>query len=307
MLAAAVTLFVASLVIYGGLRLIPGDPLAAITSGVKLTPSQKDAVRARLGLNEDFLTGYQRWLGGAIHGDFGQSLVYGSPVNALIGARLPTTLILVAGATLISLVIGLGIAFASAIRPGIVDRTGLIVTSVSIATPSFIVALILIGIFAVQLQWFPATGSGTGFIDTMYHLTLPAITLAIATFGLLARVARASLREQLASEHVEVARSRGIANRDVLGRHVARNALGPIITLTAILIATLFIGTAVVETAFGVDGIGSLLVSSISRRDFPVVQAISLMSVALFVVLSTTADLVLPLLDPRVRPIEVAQ
>jgi peptide/nickel transport system permease protein len=214
---------------------------------------------------------------------------------------MPTTLTLVLFSGMLSLALGLLVALVSATHPGIVDRIGLVVTSISIATPSFIVALVLLGVFAVGLRLFPATGSGDGFGDMLYHLTLPSITLAIVTFGLLARVARASFQSELASEHVEVARSRGVPSLHILGRHVVRNSLGPIMTLTALLLASLFIGTAVVETAFGVDGVGSLLITSISRRDFPVVQAISLMSVALFIIASALVDLFLPLIDPRTR------
>lgn len=301
LLAAIVTMFVASLVIYGSVKLVPGDPIAAITAGTRLTPEQKDALRESLGLNEGFVTGYLQWLGGVLQGEFGRSFVYGSTVNDLIAARLPTTATLVVYGALLSLTIGLAIAIASATRPGVFDRVGLVITSVSIATPSFVVALILLGVFAVQLQLFPATGAGSGFADMLYHLTLPAITLAIVTFGLIARVTRATFREELASEHVEVARSRGVGRRDTLYRHVFRNSLGPIITLTALLVASLFIGTAIVESAFGVQGVGQLLVTSIARRDFPVVQAISLISVGLFVVTSTAAELLVPAVDPRVR------
>lgn len=307
LLAAVVTMMVASLVIYASLKLIPGDPVSAITAGGRLTPEQKEALSEKLGLNQDFLTGFLQWFGGIARLDFGNSLVYGTSVNDLVGARLPTTAVLVLYAAALAAVIGLGIAIFSALRPGAVDRTGLVLTSLSIATPSFVIALILLAVFAVQLGWFPATGAGEGFFDVLYHLTLPALSLAIVSFGILARVARAALREQLGSEHVEVARSRGVSARDRLWRHVFRNSLGPIATLFALLFASLFIGTAIVETAFGIDGVGSLLVVSIGRRDFPVVQAISLFSVGLFVVLSTTADLLMPVIDPRVRLTEASR
>lgn len=302
-LAAVVTFLVASILIYGSLKLVPGDPVAAITAGQRLTPEQRAEIREKLGLNQDFITGYLHWLGGVLHGDLGQSLVYGTSVNDLLASRLPTTATLVIYSAILALAVGLAIALLSATRPGLVDRVGLIITSVSIATPSFIVALILLGIFAVQLQLFPATGSGSGGLDMIYHLTLPAIALAVVTFGLIARVTRATFKEELASEHVEVARSRGVPDRDILQRHVVRNSLSPIITLTALLLASLFIGTAVVETAFGVQGVGQLLVNAIGRRDFPVVQAISLISVTLFVVTSTVADLLIPFIDPRVRTV----
>jgi peptide/nickel transport system permease protein len=298
---AVVTLFAASIVVYGGLKMIPGDPLAAITSGARLTPEQKEALREKLGLNQDAFTGFFQWFGGVVRLDFGQSLVYNSSVNDLIAARLPTTATLVIFSAVLTLVVGFTIALVSASRPGIVDRIGLLLTSLSMATPSFLVAIILLGVFAVQLRWFPALGTGEGFLDSLYHLTLPAMALALVAFGLIARVSRAAFRSELASEHVEVARSRGVPNGAILRRHVVRNSLGPIMTLTALLFASLFIGAAIVETAFGVEGVGSLLIQAISRRDFPVVQAISLISVALFVFTSTVADLLLPFVDPRVR------
>lgn len=303
LLAAVVTMGVATVLIYSSLKLVPGDPLSAITGGTRLTPEQKAALREKLGLDQDFVTGFLHWIGGVLHFDFGPSLVYGSSVNELLGARLPTTSTLVLYAAVLSLALGLAVALISATRPGIIDRIGLAVTSLSIATPSFVVALVLLGVFAVQLRLFPATGSGSGFGDMIYHLTLPAIALMIATFGLIARIMRATFREELVSEHVEVARSRGVASLDILRRHVVRNSVGPMMTLTALMLAALFIGTAVVETAFGVDGVGQLLVTSIARRDFPVVQAISLLSVGLFVVTSTVADILLPFVDARVRAV----
>lgn len=302
-IAAVATLFVASLVVFGSLKLVPGDPLAAITSGTRLTPEQKDALREKLGLNQDFFTGYFTWMGGILRGDLGQSLIYGSSVNDLLAARVPTSLTLIIFAGILTLVFGLGVALISAIRPGIVDRIGLLITSVAVATPSFVVALILLAVFAVQLQLFPATGTGDGFLDGIYHLTLPALALAFASFGVLARVSREKFREELASEHVEVARSRGVNGGDILRRHVVRNSLGPVMTLAALMVSALFIGTAIVETAFGVDGMGQLLITSIARRDFPIVQAISLISVTLFVVTGTIAELLMPLVDPRVRTV----
>ncbi len=303
LVSALVTMLVASVIVYGVLKLVPGDPLAAITAGARLTPQQKDALRESLGLNQDFVTGFLRWFGGVIHFDFGQSFVYGTPVTELIGARLGTTATLVVYAATLSLVIGLVVALISATGGRKLDRAGLVLTSVAIATPSFVVALVLLGLFAVQLRLFPATGSGEGLPDMIYHLTLPAFALAFATFGILARVARAAFRAELGSEHVEVARSRGTSNGVILRRHVIRNSLGPVVTITGLLLAGLFIGTAVVETAFGVSGVGSLLITSISRRDFPVVQAISLISVGLFVISSMVVDLLMPLIDPRVRQI----
>lgn len=180
------------------------------------------------------------------------------------------------------------------------NRLAGVAAAVATATPTFVAAIGLLAFFSVGLGWFPATGAGTGLADRLWHLTLPATAMAIAAFGVLARVGNAAFTEELGREHVEVARSRGVSGAAVVGRHVVRNALAPMLTVVGLLFASLFVGTAVVETAFGLDGIGSLLVSSVSRRDFPVVQGIALIAVVLFVVVNTLVDMALPFIDPRV-------
>nr|BFE78362.1 hypothetical protein GCM10020093_009630 [Planobispora longispora] len=195
---------------------------------------------------------------------------------------------------------GFAVALASAVKGGLVNRVAGIVAAVTTATPTFVSAIGLLALFSVGLGWFPATGAGTGLADRLWHLTLPAVAMAIVAFGVLARVGNAAFAEELRREHVEVARSRGVSTAAVIRRHVVRNALAPILTIIGLLFASLFVGTAVVETAFGLDGVGSLLVSSVSRRDFPVVQGIALIAVLLFVVVNTLVDLAMPFIDPRV-------
>ena len=168
------------------------------------------------------------------------------------------------------------------------------------AIPSFVGSIVLIAVFAVQLGWFPSFGSGDGgFLDTAYHLVLPSIALAVVFVVLVGKVTRSSMVDQLGREHVEVATSRGLGRATVVRRHVFRNAIGPILTVSGVLVAGLLVASSIVEAAFGLAGIGSLLVQSVDRLDFPVVQAIVLLVVLAFVVVNAIIDILEPWIDPR--------
>ncbi|GAA3583227.1 ABC transporter permease [Nonomuraea rosea] len=299
-LGAIITVLVGSILIYGSLRLVPGDPVLAVTGGRRLTPDQIAALRHEYGLDQGFAQGYLAWIGDALRLDLGTSLNYQSGVTSLIAARLGVSGLLIAYSAVLATLLGTAVALASAVKGGLVNRLASVAAAVTTATPSFVAAIVLLSAFAAGLGWFPATGAGSGLADRLWHLTLPAIAMAIAAFGVLARVGNAAFAEELGREHVEVARSRGVSAAVVIRRHVVRNALAPLVTVVGLLVAGLFVGTAVVETAFGLDGVGSLLVSSVSRRDFPVVQGIALIAVLLFVVVNTLVDLALPVIDPRV-------
>lgn len=294
------TLLIASVAVYSALYLIPGDPVLALTGGRRLTPAQIATLREQYGLDTGPVEGYFGWIAGVLRLDFGESLRFHTPVADLIGSRFAVSGPLMAYAAALTIGIGLAVAIVSVWRGGLADRIGLLVTGIASSTPPFVWAVLLLIVFSVGLGWFPAIGSGEGFVDRLHHLTMPAVALAISAFAALARIGRTSLLEELGREHVEVARSRGVPERLVLRRHVLRNALGPIVTLVALLLAGLFVGTAIVETAFGVEGVGSLLVQSVARRDLPVVQAISLCAVGLFVLTSILADVAMRVLDPRI-------
>ncbi|MGP4027442.1 ABC transporter permease [Actinomadura sp. 3N407] len=297
---ALLTVLLASIVIYGALRLVPGDPVLAVTAGRRLTPEQIEALRHSYGLDRSFVKGYLAWIGDALRLDLGTSLNYQTGVTSLITSRLGVSGLLILYSAVLTIVVGTAVALVSAIKGGLVNRVATVSAALTTATPPFVAAIVLLSVFSVGLGWFPATGAGSGFADRLYHLTLPAIAMATAAYGILARVGNAAFVEELRREHVEVARSRGVSGAAVIRRHVVRNAAGPILTLIGLLCASLFVGTAIVETAFGLDGVGSLLVSSVSRRDFPVVQGIALIAVVLFVVVNTLVDLAMPFIDPRV-------
>ncbi|MBG0832692.1 ABC transporter permease [Planomonospora sp. ID67723] len=299
-LGALLTVLAASILIYGSLRLVPGDPVLAVAGGRRLTPEQVEALRHSYGLDRGFAQGYLAWIGDALRLDLGTSLNYQTGVTSLITGRLGVSGLLILYSATLAIVFGSAVALVSAVKGGLVNRIATIAVAVTTATPSFVSAIGLLALFSVGLGWFPATGAGTGPADRLWHLTLPATAMAIVAFGVLARVGNAAFAEELGREHVEAARSRGASGAAVIRRHVVRNALAPMLTIVGLLFASLFVGTAVVETAFGLDGVGSLLVSSVSRRDFPVVQGIALIAVLLFVVVNTLVDLAMPFIDPRV-------
>ncbi|MEV6250779.1 ABC transporter permease [Streptomyces sp. NPDC051742] len=300
LLGLVAVLFVTSVVVFGAIHLAPGDPVTFLLHGRPATPEAVAALRTRHHLDDPLAVQYAKWLGGVLRGDFGSSAQFHQDVAGLIASRLPGTALLVAYAALLVALIGVGSGILAALRPGPVDRTVLIGTGVATATPSFVTAIALVSLFSVQLGWFPGPGGApAGLSQQLYHLTLPAFALAMTFAGLLARVTRSAMLDELGREHVEVARARGVAERTVVRRHVLRNALGPVVTVGGTMLAGLLISTSIVETAFDVPGLGSLLVASVTAQDFAVVQAITLLSVAAFVLVNLAVDLLAPLIDPR--------
>jgi peptide/nickel transport system permease protein len=294
------SLLIASFVIFGAMYLAPGNPISALTGGRSLPPDSVHVLEARYHLNAPFFTQYWYWLTGALHGNLGISIVLRENVSTLIGQRIWTTAGLVLYASLMILVVGIGLGVLAGLRPGLRDTSMLIATAVSAAIPSFVAAIVLILVFAVKLGWLPAFGNGAGLLDEIKHFTLPALALAVSSLSIVARVTRASVREEAAREHVQTAVSRGLPRRHVIRRHVLRNAAIPITTISGITIASLIAVAAVVEVAFGLNGLGAYLVQSAQSKDLAVVQGISLVLVAAFVFVNVLVDVLYALLDPRV-------
>ncbi|GGY45445.1 peptide ABC transporter permease [Streptomyces omiyaensis] len=296
----AATLLAASFVVFGALYLAPGNPAGFLLAGRSASPDALAAINAQYHLDEPFAVRYLSWLGDVVQGDFGRSLTYRTDVSRLLADRLPTTLLLIGMALVVVVVVGLLLGRLSAVRGGATDTAVLVGTAFAVGTPSFVAAVLLQGVFAVQLGWFPSSGAGDGLLDEVRHLTLPAIALALYLIGMLARVTRSAMLEALDSEHVTVARSRGVPERQVIRRHVFRNSLGTVLTTGGLIVSTLLVCTVLVETAFSIGGVGQLLELSTSTKDFPTVQAISLIIVALFMSVNLVVDLLLPLVDPRI-------
>jgi peptide/nickel transport system permease protein len=254
----------------------------------------------RYHLNQSFLAQYWYWLDNALHGNLGISIMLRENVSTLLASRVWTTAGLVLYASLIIAVLGIGIGIVAGLRPGVLDTGTLVTTAVSAAIPAFVAAIVLILLFAVKLRWFPALGNGTDLASNIWHFTLPAIALAISSLAIVARVTRASIREEGEREHVQTAVSRGIPARKVIQRHILRNAAIPITTITGITIASLIAVAAVVEVAFSLNGLGAYLVQAAESKDLAVVQGISLVLVTAFVVVNLLVDVLYAVLDPRV-------
>ncbi len=295
-----VTLFVASFAIYSAMYLAPGNPIAALLGGRTPTPEAIAVLEERYHLNDPFIVRYLRWVGGALRGDFGVSIQLRQEVSTLISQRIGTTVQLVLYASLIIVVVGVALGIVGGLRKGVLDNVVIVATTVSAAVPSFVASIILLSVFAVNLGWFPALGTGEGFVDQLRHLTLPAVALAFSSIALVARITRSAVREELSREHVQTAVSRGIPYRTVVRRHVMRNAAIPITTVVGITVASLFAASAVVERAFSLNGIGAYLIQAALSKDIAVVQGISLVIVAIFVVVNAIVDFLYAVLDPRV-------
>ena len=294
------TLFLASLLVFFSRFLVPGDPVSFLLRGRQPSPEAIAEVKELYGLDLPPWQQYVQWLAGVLQGDFGRSLQYRQDVTTVIGERLPVTLLLVVMAGAAIAVAGLAFGVIAALNRGrAADRLVLVALTILGAIPSFVGSIVLIALFSVQLGWFPSFGSGEGFVDMVYHLVLPATALAIVFTVLVAKVTRSAMVEQLDREHVEVATSRGLRRTTVVRRHVFRNALWPILTVSGVLVAGLLVASSIVESAFGIAGIGSLLVQSVDRLDFPVVQAIVLLIVTAFVVVNAVVDVLEPWIDPR--------
>lgn len=296
-----VLLLLSSILIYGSLYLAPGSADAVLFGNHAVPAATREAVDAQYHLNQPFVVQYLDWLGGVLRGNFGLSIAYRTPVAQRITAALPTTVFLVIYATVIITIAGVALGVISALAPSKVDAIIMAFTNVGTAVPVFVAAIVLLEVFAVRLGWFPALGPGSGFFGRLDHLTLPAISLALWAVAYLTRVTRTSMQDELHGDPVLTARSRGLPERIVIARHVFRNALLPIVTVTGLQVAGLIAGTVIVEQAYGLEGLGQLLLTSVEDKDFATVQAVSLILVGAFVVMNTLVDIAYTVLDPRIR------
>ncbi|HWK45157.1 MAG TPA: ABC transporter permease [Stellaceae bacterium] len=304
-LASAVpTLLIVSLVAFGLMRLIPGDPSAAI-AGLSATPEQIAIIRAQLGLDQPLPIQLVRWYAGLIHGDLGRSLLLGQPVVEATFLRLPVTLALSAYALVMTLLIGLISGILAALKQNsIVDQIAMILAILGISMPSFWLGLVMILLFAVHLGWLP-TGGYIAFTDDplgwLRSSTMPAISLALLQAGLLARVTRSTMLEVLRQDYIRTARAKGLPERLVVFKHALVNALIPILTVIGIIIGLLISASVITETVFSIPGIGQLLTQAVLNRDYPMVQGGLLIVTGLVVLINLGVDIGYALLDPRIR------
>ncbi|MEW1926105.1 MULTISPECIES: ABC transporter permease [unclassified Streptomyces] len=299
--ALLVTLLIASVAIYGALFLSPGDPATLLVGGGKKpSPALLAEIHRQYHLDDPFLESYWRWLTGMLQGDAGESLSYQDSVTHLLGARIGNTLFLIAYAALLIVAFGVALGALAALRGKWVDTAVTVLSTTLMAVPVFVMAVLLTWGLAVRLGWFPAYGSGAGFADRLEHLTLPALALAASWLAYVAQVSRAAIRAELVSEHVQTARSRGIRERFIVRKHILRNASGPIVSVSGVAVAGLIAGSSIVEQAFGLNGVGALLIQSAAKQDLAVVQALALLTVVAFALINTVVDVLSAALDHRV-------
>jgi peptide/nickel transport system permease protein len=300
LLAIVPVLIGISLIAFLMLRFIPGDP-AQIILGTHATPERVAELRAQLGLNEPLWRQYLSFLANALRGNLGVSLVAQRAVLAVAIERLPVTLFLIAYAVILSLMVTIPLAMLAGLNRGtLVDQMIRGVFMLALAMPGFWVGILLILVFAVRYRLFPVAGFGRSLTDTLWHLFLPALTIALSLAAILIRNLRSGVIDVLKAPYIEFARAKGLRESLVLGRHVLRNALISSVTILGLNIGYLIGGSVVVETVFSLPGLGSLMVASIFARDYPVVQGLTLIFGVLVILVNLLTDVVYASLDPRV-------
>jgi len=297
-------LLIASTGIWAMIYAVPGDPVAVMV-GANATPELIPEVRGRLGLDRPVHAQYLSWLTHALQGDLGLSIQNREPVSRLIVQRIPATIQLALAATVVGLLLGVPVAVISALRPGgWLDRVLSGWSALALGVPTFWLGILLILLFAVNLRWLPAASGYVSIFESPWqalrNIALPAATLGVYVSGIFARFLRASLLGELKADYVRTARSKGLPERDVIGRHVMRNALLPFVTIVGLMMATFIGGTVVTEAVFTYPGLGRLLIQAISTRDYPLIQGSILFILVVFVLMNLAVDVLYAYIDPRI-------
>ncbi len=300
------TLLVVSFVTFVGVNVLPGDAINALIP-VEAQQDQEfvEQVREEWGLNDPMIVRYGRWLGDAVQGDLGDSIVTGQPVTDEITHRLPITLEIMFVAIGLSLLLAIPIGLLSAYREGRrPDRVISGAAQVGLSMPIFVTGLILIYVFALKLHWFPATGwnrLSNGIGPNLKTVALPALSLAITEVAVYTRVLRSDVITTLKENYILSARAKGLTDRYILFRHGLRPSLLTLVTVVGLSVGTLIGGTLVVEYLFAIPGLGKRIFSAIYQRDFMMVQGITILITAFYVVINTVVDLAYMVVDPRIR------
>jgi peptide/nickel transport system permease protein len=298
----AVLLVVISFVSFSLLYISPGNLIDILLGARPHTAATVQALTREYHLNESFLAQYWLWARQAVQLHFGTSIQTSLPVTSEITARLPLSMFLGIYSFVLTMVFGIGLGVVSALRRGsIVDRglTGGVMLGLS--TPAFVAGVALLYVFAIRIHWFPAYGVGSGFFDEFWHLTLPALALALTTVAYVVRHTRAAMIGTLDQDYVVFARARGLSSRRVLYVYLLRNALIPVITISGVILSSLIVGVVLVEVAFSLPGLGSLLVTAAGAKDIPTLQGVVLLFAVVIVVANLLADVVYMVVDPRIR------
>jgi peptide/nickel transport system permease protein len=301
---SAVTLVLASIVVFVGVRALPGDP-ALTMAGEEADPATVDAVRAQLGLDQPIPVQYFRFVGHAVTGDFGKSIRTGTPVGEMLGATLPVTIELALYAIVIGVLIGMGFGVVAAVFRGRWPEWGANGFSLfALSVPNFWLGILAVLYLSVQLGWFPASGYVSPFADPLraiYYLTLPALILGLSHAAVVQRQTRASMVGTLTADFVRTARAKGLGRGAVIFRFGLRNSLIVVTTIVGLQLGGLIAGAVVTERIFSLPGIGKLTLDSVFTRDYPVIQAVVLVITAFYIVINLLVDALYTVIDPRMR------
>ena len=305
LLAAIPVLWGVTFLTYVVMNLLPGDAAQELL-GANATPAEVHQLELQLHLNEPFWVRYGHWLAGVLHGNLGTSVVNGENVTTILGARLPVTAELLGYAFVASIVLAIGLGVLAAHRPnGIADRFSIVVSMTGLSVAPYVLALVLIYIFAVRLQWFPAIGYTSPSVDlaeNIKSLTLPAVAIGFPLFSVYTRLLRADIVEQMQREdYIVTARAKGVPPWRILLRHALPNSMFGLITLIGLNLGTLVGAVAIIEPIFSLPGVGAILIQSISDHDVPVVEGIVVVFAAVVVVANLLTDVLYTALDPRIR------
>lgn len=294
-------LLVLSVLVFSLMHLAPGDIVKNLLGNRPSSPEAVAAIRAQYNLDDPAWLQYLKWLGGFVTGDLGQSIRLQVPVADAISQRVGITLALCAVAFLLALAVAVPLGVQSAVRAGgVTDRAASGLAIVGLSAPTFAVGLLLLYVFAFYLPLFPVYGAGTGGLDTLWHLVLPAITLAVGLGAIIVKLTRTAMLRELETDYVTAARARGIPEKAV--RRIAlRNAAIPIVTGASLVLTFIVGGTVLAETVFALPGLGTLLQDSVLFKDIAVVQSLTLLVAVVIAVIALLADLAYLLLDPRLR------
>ena len=283
------------------MRVLPGDPAIALL-GTAATPDAVAALRRDLGVDRPLLEQFVAYLSGAVRLDFGQSLALRAPVTRLLLDAVPHTLLLTLGGTLVAAAIGVPLGAVAALRRGTwLDYAASVGALFGVSVPVFVWGLVLLLVFGLHWRMFPTAGAGTTPGEMLRALVLPAIATGFFLAGVVSRITRASILQMLGQDFARTARAKGLAESAVVGRHVLRNAIIPVLTVIGLNVGTLLSGAVVAETVFTRPGIGRLALDAILARDYPVIQGVVLVSSFAVLLLNLFVDLLYGLADPRVR------
>ena len=278
------------------MHLVPGDPVRNMM-GIEASKEAVEAERERLGLNDPLLVQYGRFLGGVLKGDLGTSIFTKQSVTDEILKKYPATIKLALGGTIFASVVGILAGIVSAVkRNKLTDNVIMVLSLISVSTPSFFLALVLMLFFSLQLGWLPSMG-----LRTPLHYVLPIITLGMQSVGTIARTTRSSMLEVLGQDYIRTSRSRGIPERVIIYSHAFKNAIIPVLTIVGLRFGGLLAGSMLVETVFSIPGIGRYLVDAVLERDYPVVQSTVLVLACTFVLVNLVVDLLYAVADPKIR------